>query len=221
MKHYIKQLLSDIETATQNVSFPFIGKEELSLHDWISAEEEEAKAPVRNLSEWTGINSDVLPPSAMLNEMEVHDLLKALKQLLSVCNCHFVLQTEVPEQFQYEAIRQNLNQKVKLKQWHLGFFELCKPNTAAKNCALGEYCQCAFYQELFADHLEENLPPAEERARALEIEVRHIKRKYDDDWMKYYPYHLDKNYDDENGNPYDYGFHKEEEDNEGDEWWRS
>ena len=49
-------------------------------------------------------------------------------------------------------------------------------------------------------------------ARALEIEVQHLKRKYEDEWMKYYPYHLDKEYDDEEGNPYKYGWEDEEED---------
>jgi hypothetical protein len=54
----------------------------------------------------------------------------------------------------------------------------------------------------------------------LEIEIRHIKRKYDDDWMKYYPYHLDPNYDDENGNPYNYGVGDEDEEDDDDRWWR-
>jgi len=218
MKKYIQQLLSDIEAANRNVSFPFIEKE-LSLHDWISAEAEEANAPTRNLCEWTGITQEMLPPSTMLNEKEMPALLEALKQMLTVYNCHFVLQTEVPEQIQYEAIRQNLNQEVKVKQWHMGFFELCKPGTPSITCALGDYCQCAFFQDFFAGLVEENLTPEEERTRALEIEVRHIKKKYGDDWMKYYPYHLDKTYDDENGNPHDYGF--KDDDEEEDEWWRS
>jgi len=128
------------------------------------------------------------------------------------------LQTEAPEELQYETIRQNLNQKVKVKQWHMGFFELCKPVTPANTCALGDYCQCAFFQDFFAVREEEHLTPEEERARALVIEVQHIKKKYGDDWMKYYPYHLDKTYDDENGKPYNYGF---KDDDEGeDEWWR-
>ena len=84
---------------------------------------------------------------------------------------------------------------------------------------MGEYCQCAFYAELFSDCIHEDLSPEEERARALEIEVQHIKSKYDDDWKKYYPYHLDPDYDDENGNPYDYGYDEDEED-EDDNWWR-
>jgi hypothetical protein len=52
----------------------------------------------------------------------------------------------------------------------------------------------------------------------LEIEIKHLKRKYGDDWMKYYPYHLDKNYDDENGDSYNYDFDDEEEEND-DTWW--
>lgn len=217
MQHYLKQLLSDIEGAAKNASFPFFAKE-LSLHDWISAEAEETSAPTRNLCEWTGIKPEMLPPSSMLNEKELQVLLEALKQMLSNYNCHFVLQTEVPEVLQYETIRQNFNQEVKVKQWHMGFFELCKPGTVAKTCALGDYCQCAFFVEFFAGYIEEHLTPEEERARALEIEVQHIKKKYGDDWMKYYPYHLDKTYDDEYGNPHDYGF--KDDDEAEDEWWR-
>jgi hypothetical protein len=105
----------------------------------------------------------------------------------------------------------------------MGFFEHCRPGTKHGNCALGEHCQCALYAELFKDMVEEDLTPEEERARELEIEIKHLKKKYGIKWMKYYPYHLDKNYDDENGNPYDCGFgdddEEEEEENE-DNWWR-
>ena len=100
----------------------------------------------------------------------------------------------------------------------MGFFELCRPGIEHKKCALSEYCQCVFYAELFAGFIDEDLTPEEERARELEIEVNHIKRKYGDAWMKYYPYHLDANYDDENGNPYNYGFDDKED--EDDNWWR-
>ena len=217
MQRYLQQLLTDIEVATINVSLPFIEKE-LSLHDWISASEEGVKAPVRNLCEWTGITQEMLPPATMLKANEVKKLLEALKKMLEAYNCHFVLQTEVPEQLQYEAIRQNINQDVKVREWHMGFFEMCESGTQSKTCALGEYCQCAFYEELFSGQIDEQLTPEEERARELEIEVRHIRKKYGDNWMKYYPYHLDKNYDDESGKPYNYGF---EDDNEGkDDWWR-
>jgi hypothetical protein len=162
----------------------------------------------------------MLPPLEMLEHEQVQLLLEALKKMLDAYNCSFVLQTQVPEHIQYVCIRDNFNQQVKLKRWHMGFFEVCYPGTKHRQCALGEYCQCEFYKELFSGFLEEELSPAEERARCLEIEISHIKRKYGDDWMKYYPYHLDANYDDENGNPYDYGFGSEDEDDDNDNWWR-
>ncbi len=216
MQQYIQQLLGDIESATNNLSLPFAEKE-LSLRDWISPEAEEASAPVRNLCDWTCITPEMLPPVAMLKGVEVGVLLQALIKMLDACNCHFVLQIAVPEEIQYETIRQNLNQDVKLKQWHMGFFEMCKPGTAAKTCALGDYCQCAFYQEFFLPCIDEELTPEEERARALEMEVQYIRRKYEDDWMKYYPYHLDKDYDDEKGKPFNYGVDDEDD---RDEWWK-
>ncbi|MBS1622134.1 MAG: hypothetical protein JST10_10700 [Bacteroidetes bacterium] len=218
MEKYFNQLLDDIAYATNNISWPFAEKE-LQLWDWIPDEEENQTAPIRNLQDWTGIQQSMLPPETMLNDEQIHLLLEALNKMLNEYNCCFVLQTAVSERIQYSCIRENFNQDVKVKRWHMGFFETCKPGTEHGKCALGEHCQCAFYAELFKDMIDEDLTPEEERRRELEIEVQHIKRKYGDDWMKYYPYHLDAAYDDEYGNPYDYGFGDEDDDDE-DDWWR-
>lgn len=210
MQRYFEQLLGDITIAidsNKNSTVDCV----FDLHDWKSEEEEEQTAPIRNLQELTTIYQEMLPPAEMLSDEQVHSLLNALNQLLDAYNCSFVLQTEVPERIQYTTIRDNFNQDVKIKTWHMGFFELCKKGTDHGQCSLGQYCQCAFFAELFADFMDEELTPEEERARMLEIEIKHLKRKYDDDWMKYYPYHLDKNYDDENGNPYNYGWDEEED----------
>jgi hypothetical protein len=219
MNLYIQQLLTDLESATANISFPNTGQQ-VDFWDWISPEEEDATAPIRNLETWTGITAEMLPPAEQLTDEQVHQLLEALNKLLSACNCEFVLQTIVRERIQYETIRQNFNQNVKVRQWHMGFFELCKPGTEHKRCTLGEHCQCAFFAEFFEGMIDEKLTPEEERARDLELEIRHLKRKHGDRWMKYYPYHLDPDYDDENGNPYNYGFGKDEDDEEDDTWWR-
>ncbi len=205
MQKYVEQLLDDIAYSTENVSWPFIEKE-LHLQDWISDEEEDKIALVRNLQEWSGIYQEMLPPGNRLDDIQVHLLLKALSKMLDAYNCAFVLQTQVPERIQYATIRGNFNQQVRVKRWHQGFFSLCPTGTMHKKCELGEFCQCAFYTEFFAGFSNEQLSAEEERARLLEIEIRHIKRKYGDDWMKYYPYHLDAKYDDENGNPYNYGW---------------
>ena len=163
---------------------------------------------------------EMLPPAEMLSDEQLQHLLTALKKMLDGYNWSFVLQIEVPERIQYAAIRDNFDQEAKLKQWNMGFFELCRPGSAVGKCALGEYCQCAFFAEFFKDMIDEDLTPEEERARALEFEISHIKKKYGDDWMKYYPYHLDKNYDDENGNSYDYGFGEADNQDDDDTWWR-
>ncbi|MEO6539431.1 MAG: hypothetical protein ABIN74_00515 [Ferruginibacter sp.] len=205
MEKYISQLLSDIAYTTKNVSLPFMEKEP-DLQDWISDEEEDLTAPVRNLQEWTGITQDMLPPAAMLNDEQTQQVLSALIKMLDAYNLSFVLQTPVPERIQYATIRDNFDQPAKLKRRHMGFFEICKPGTEHGKCALGEYCQCIFYTNYFSGFVDEDLSPEEQQARELEIEIAHIKRKYGEVWMKYYPYHLDINYDDENGNPYNYGF---------------
>jgi hypothetical protein len=141
----------------------------------------------------------MLPPGEMLNDEQVNRLLDALKKMLDAYNWSLVQQTQVPERIQYAVIRDNFNQPAKVKRWHMGFFALCRPGTEHKKCVLGEYCQCTFYAELFSEFIDEDLSPEEERAGHLEIEVKHIQRKYGDEWMKYYPYHLDKDYDDEEG----------------------
>jgi hypothetical protein len=218
MERYLDQLLSDIKFATTNVAWPF-EEQQKDLWDWVSPEEEDQFAPVRSLEEWTGIKHEMLPPVEMLSAEQLHDILTALLKMLDAYNCVFVMQIEVPEAFQYACIRDNFAQDVKVKQWNMGFFELFQPGTHHHKCTLGEYCHCAFYTSLFKDMVEENLSAEEERKRQLDIEVRHIQRKYGDDWMKYYPYHLDPNYDDENGNPYNYGF-DDYDDEDDDNWWR-
>jgi hypothetical protein len=204
LQRYLEQLLSDITIAIENEKRGTEGRS-FDLYDWKTEEEEERTAPIRNLQELTGIYQEMLPPEEILSDEQINTLLNALNQMLDTYNCCFVLQIAVPERVQYSTIRDNFNQDVKIKTWHMGFFELCKKGTEHGKCTLGQYCQCAFYAELFANCIDEELTPEEERARMLEIEIKHLKRKYDDDWMKYYPYHLDKEYDDENENPYNYG----------------
>jgi hypothetical protein len=218
MEKYIQQLLADIAESVINISLPFAEKE-LALQDWLSPEEEEKLAPVRNLEELTGIRKEQLPPVEMLTDEQAHNLLEALKKMLDADNWVFVMQIEVPERIQYVSLRDNFNQEAKVKQWHMGFFEFCRPGTEHRKCALGEYCHCAIFAELFSGFNDVDLSSKEERTRELEIEIQHLKRKYDKDWMKYYPYHLDAAYDDEKGDLYNYGFDDEDEKKD-DNWWR-
>lgn len=217
MERYVEQLLEDITFTAENVDLPYC-ENRGDIRAWVSDEEEECTAPRRPLEEWTGIRKAALPPVERLNDDQVHSLLEALKRMLDAYNWSFVMQIEVPERIQYTALRANFDQEAIVKQWHMGFFQICRPGGPHENCALGEYCHCRFYQELWGNFVDEDLSPEEERARALEIEVEHIKRKYGDDWMKYYPYHLDPEYDDEDGNPHDYGFGSHEDDDLADFW---
>lgn len=219
MEKYLEQLMADIICATENVSFPF-SEHELNLHDWLSNEEENKTAPIRNLEDWTGIRKEQLPPAVRLTDAQLSQLLSTLKKMLDAYNWSFVLQTEVPHRIQYAAIRDNFNQQAKVKRWHQGFFELCREGTEHRKCALGEHCQCAFYAELFSGFIDEELSTEEERARELEIEIDHLKRKHGSDWMKYYPYHLDANFDDEMGNSPNSGFGNDEPEDDHDNWWR-
>ena len=218
MKEYLDQLLADIARATGHVEWPYTDYQDNELF-WISEAEEERTAPRRSLEEWTGIRKAQLPPHDQLDDDQVAKLLEALKKLLDAHNWSFVLQIAVPDRIQYECIRDNFDQTAIVKTCHMGFFELCRPGTPHRSCALGLYCHCRFYKELCDGFIDEELTPEEERARLLEMEVEHIKRKYGDDWKKYYPYHLDPEYDDEHGNPHDYGVNLNDDTDPAD-WWR-
>jgi hypothetical protein len=221
MDKYLTQLLADIANATANVQSPYPERESpVELWEWIPDEEEDQTATRRQLEDWTGIRKAQLPPENQLTDEQILLLFGALKKMLHEYNWMFVLQIQVPERIQYRALRDNFDQEAICKRWHMGFFELCKKGTPHGECGLGEYCHCQFFADMFAHMSDEELSPEEERRRHLEIEVQHIKRKYGDDYMKYYPYHLDAEYDDENGNPYDYGFGEDSDEEEEDDWWR-
>jgi hypothetical protein len=220
MENYIHQLLGDIRHSIDQFSSSEPSSS-FEIWDWKSFEEEEQNAPTRSLEDWTGIQQIMLPPENRLSDAQLTSILNALEELLDVYNWCFVLQFNVPERIQYETIRLNFNQEAKVKTWHLGFFEFCAPNTEHRKCALGEYCNCAYFDDMLSKFKPDTRTPEEQRAAHLEIEVNHIKWKHGDDWMNYYPYHLDAAHDDENGNPYDYGFgDSDDEEDEADNWWR-
>lgn len=204
MKAYLDQLLSDIEFATANVSWPFAEAGECEVPDWKNNEEEEQMAVTRELEDWTGIRKYELPPAERLTDEEVRRLFDALTKMLDAHNCMFMIPFSVPVRVQYETLRENFDQTVKLKQWHQGFFALCKPETEHGECTLGQYCNCRFMNELLGEFREDGRTPEEQRAADLETGISYLQKKYGSDWMKYYPHHLDKAYDDENGSPYDY-----------------
>jgi hypothetical protein len=64
MEKYISQLFSDIGYSKDNVSWPFAEKE-WQLWDWVSDEDEDKSAPVRELEQWTDIRKEYLPPVEM------------------------------------------------------------------------------------------------------------------------------------------------------------
>lgn len=147
IQKYIDQLLEDIVLATENGILCF--KDKPDIFNWVPDEEESNTAPERDLEEWTGIKKDMLPPAEMLNEVQLKALLAAMIKMLDAYNCLFVLQIQTPESLQYECIRLNFDQRVKVKQWHMGFFDLCKEGTDHYKCALGAFCNCGLFAELF------------------------------------------------------------------------
>lgn len=222
MNRYLDQLHADIAYAKANVPTPFVEKLQENIWDWVSLEDETRMSKKQSLEVWTGIAKEAFPPDEQLTDTQIETLYQAASDMLSKYNMHIVFHlVDTPVRDQYKVMRKYWDQELPMLQHNMGFFETCPDENSIDTCLLGDKCHCRFFQEVGADFVEEDLTPEEERARELEIEVRHIKRKYGDDWMKYYPYHLDPDYDDEYGNSYDYGLGDfEEDDEEDDEWWK-
>lgn len=150
MQNYLTQLLRDIQFAKNNISTTIV-ESDISEFDWLSPEEDERLAPKKSLEEWTGIRKEMLPPVEKLNSTQLSKLLKALKELLSDNNCHFVTQIKVPELIEYRTIRGMWKQEHAMMKWHLNFFDFCKKNTKFGECHLGEqYCHCSFFKDLLS-----------------------------------------------------------------------
>jgi len=220
MKRYLDQLHMDIASATENVPKPLCEAEQAGIWAWISEEDDYSTARRKSLEEWTGICKEHLPPHEALDDEQLESLYNAMSNMLDVYNMSIVFQFATPTRKKYQVLRKNFNQELPMLSWHMGFFDICTEKTTYEECLLGEACECKYFDELRAGFIDEDLSPEEERRRMLDIEVAHIKRKYEDDWMKYYPYHLDPDYDDENSNPYDYGMGNDDEEDE-DDWWKT
>lgn len=224
MKRYLDQLHKDIAYAIDNVQRPYVEKEGgYDLWEWKTRDEELRTAKKQSIEAWTGISRDALPPHELLSDEEVDKLYNALSRMLDVYNMSIVFFFIVPVRICYQVLRKYYDQELPMLQWNMDFFDVCPTKQTYEECLLGEGCHCRFMDEMRANQIVEELTPEEERARELDIEIRHIQRKYGDDWMKYYPYHLDPEYDDESGNPYDYGFgsfEDNDDDDDDDEWWR-
>lgn len=74
MQRYLEQLLGDIAIAIDNAKYA-TAEQKYDLCDWISEEEEERTAPIRNLQELTSIYQEMLPPAEMYSDEQLHSLL--------------------------------------------------------------------------------------------------------------------------------------------------
>jgi hypothetical protein len=190
---YVVQLVEDLQSAIEMLADPEPSKT-IDFEDLLSDEEEERSAPRRQLEDYTGIAKNQLPPEELLSDDQINMLLDSLTKLLNQCNWSFVLQTEVPNRVQYHAIRENFSQEIVLKRFNMGFFKLCEEGTIHTKCALGEYCQCKFYDEFFSG--PEPIEITEDES-IQQIEIQHLKRKYGDQWFRYYLYYFDREEEDE------------------------
>ena len=165
MDKYLQQLLADLKYAAKNVIWPPASSEKdaRSLNDWISDETEEKTAPRIQLEAWTNIKQSQLPPENLLSDIQIEVLYKALEELLIAYNYSATFIFPLPTRIRYEVIRTNFSQEAIQKQWHMGFFELCPTNKSHPDCLMGEFCHCAYFEEISENLVEEDLNREEER----------------------------------------------------------
>ena len=144
MEEYVRQLLSDIATATENSRFYF-PKRKFSYREWVSEEEEEKTAIEKQFDELTGIRKILLPPEDLLTDEQVDQLISALLKLIDAYHYENLFIYCIPERMRYTAIRENFDQTVKIRNYYRGTFEFCEKGTQPYKCVLGQYCLCTHW----------------------------------------------------------------------------
>ena len=193
LQKYIRQLLEDIDNATNNVPEPYQhweeADEDFGVLPWM---EDPDNAPRKSLEEWTTLKKEQFPPAHRLSDGQISQLLPAIKAMLDAYNCSAVFQIEVPERIQYRVIRERFQQEVPMLKANYYFFELCDRHAQRdrSQCLLGEaYCHCAFFESFFDDFKGEaqDCEPEENSSTLDPYEEYMLKRRYGENWRKYIP----------------------------------
>ncbi len=166
MDKYLQQLLEDLKYAMEHVvwAYPDDQSDTAAVGEWLSEEDEEAAAPLVQLEEWTGIQQTQFPPEKLLSDQQIDLLYKAITDMLVAYNYTATFIFAMPTRTKYEVIRTHFKQEVVQKQWHTGFFELCFTNKAHAKCLMGDACQCAYFEEI-SKNLVNDDPTLEEREK--------------------------------------------------------
>ena len=192
MDKYLQQLLQDIIQATKKItwSYPLSQTDVTTLEDWLPDTEEEKTAPRISLEEWTGIQQSQFPPADRLSDKQIDVLYAAIKKMLAAYNYHATFLFSLPTRTKYEVVRTHFKQEAIQKRFHMGFFELCFSNKSHPNCLMGSECHCTYFEELSKKWVNDDLTPEELSKKALDAEAQRLKKKYGEDYMKYYPFKL-------------------------------
>lgn len=211
MERYIQQLLSDLHWAREHVPEPwwfYVDEFDDDDEDAAPWMEEDHATPRQSLEDLTNIKQYQLPPSNRMNDVQIHRVLSALKELLSAFNCHVVFQqTDIPERVQYHIIRNRFKQEVPQLHNRDYFFTFCDPGQDRNCCQLGDYCECNFMEEMMSGKNDPFETDEIEDPEELDAHDRYLRRKYGRDWEHYHRY-------------YDWEEYEEDFPNEEDkDWW--
>lgn len=144
MQNYIKQLIEDIHSAKLVSSIPLSiwdtvdFDNELEIED-ISYVEKYYYGEEKYISEITGIDSMLLPPSEMLDDSQRILLVKELEGLLNSRNFEIEFPVSYPIPLRYELLRGLWDEKHVEVSYGTNHIDFC--NWDFDTCPFKEYCR--------------------------------------------------------------------------------
>ena len=204
MEKYLRYLHADIEISIEQAP-------PVSEYGWIPVfpdEEDEADVDSSKMVafvELTGILSEAFPPEPLLTDEQLISLKAAIENLWSAWNLTWEMPLHLPERKQYAAlVREMKDATISYHPERGGKVSICNFE-GGKPCPFkpdDDYCFCKYIDEcvkhdiaLWEEHVRSQgidpyreLSPEEEKAFEEEMRIRDLRKRYGDDWKKYYNY---------------------------------
>jgi hypothetical protein len=202
MEKYLRQLLSGIENSIAEApSLPDFGW--LPFHPDDDEDGDFRCTRHVRLCDLFGIIPEAFPPEHMLTDDQVSRLRQAIERLWKAWNLGWEMPLYLPERKQYAAmVREMGGEAISYDYERGGEVQICRFEEGGL-CPFkpgDDYCFCKYIDDSVKHDIaiwEENvraqgldpyreLTPEEEAALEEEIRIRDLRKRYGDDWKKYY-----------------------------------
>lgn len=164
MEKYVSQLIEDIIAAKNNVPLPpnpsLIDEERYPIPYLYELE----NSIPQKMSALFGLKKEQFPPAERLTEAQIESLVDAMIDLWAAFNFAFAPTEEVPTNFAYNLIVNELDEEHTYISEGTCHIDFCTGNT--EGCALGEYCYCLQHQDEWEKDYEEWESRSEEEKQA-------------------------------------------------------